>query len=78
MSMYPHFPNFVKTKLALDWSYQTGEPVFGPPAVVNGVVYIGSEDSYLYAFGASTAPAGNSGDSMRKMSSRMPQQLSTG
>ncbi len=42
------------SKLTLAWSYQSSEPVLGPPTVVNGVVYIGSEDSYLYAFDAST------------------------
>src|SRR6185312_14862275 len=41
-------------KLVLAWSYKTGEPILGPSTVVNGVVYIGSEDSYLYAFDASS------------------------
>ncbi|HEV2581604.1 MAG TPA: PQQ-binding-like beta-propeller repeat protein [Ktedonobacteraceae bacterium] len=40
--------------MALDWSYKTGGYVQSSPAVVNGVVYIGSNDGYLYAFEAST------------------------
>lgn len=39
--------------LQLDWSYQTGGPV-GLPAVANGVLYVGSEDTNLYALNAST------------------------
>jgi outer membrane protein assembly factor BamB len=38
-----------------EWNYATGGIVESSPAVANGVVYIGSEDSKLYAF-ASSAP----------------------
>ncbi len=40
--------------LRLDWSYQTGGPVTSSPAVVNGVVYVGSNDRNLYAVNATT------------------------
>ena len=40
--------------LQLDWSYQTGGPVFSSPAVAGGVVYVGSEDNNLYALNATT------------------------
>jgi outer membrane protein assembly factor BamB len=33
------------------WSYATGKPVQSSPAVANGVVYVGSEDGKIYAFG---------------------------
>jgi outer membrane protein assembly factor BamB len=32
------------------WSYETGNQLVATPAVVNGWVYIGSFDDYLYAF----------------------------
>ena len=32
------------------WSYQIGQPIVSSPAVAGGVVIIGSEDGYLYAF----------------------------
>jgi outer membrane protein assembly factor BamB len=32
------------------WSYATGNGVGASPAVVNGVVYIGSGDGNVYAF----------------------------
>ncbi len=35
------------------WNYQTGGAVYSSPAVVNGVMYIGSMDSNVYAFGPS-------------------------
>jgi cell division septation protein DedD len=34
------------------WSYRTGGFIFSSPAVVNGVLYIGSYDGYIYALGA--------------------------
>ena len=40
--------------LVLDWSYTTGYNVISSPAVVNGVVYVGSIDGNLYALSAST------------------------
>ncbi len=37
---------------ALLWKYRTGGPeVESSPAVVNGMLYIGSDDGNLYAFG---------------------------
>src|SRR6266498_3306955 len=36
------------------WSFATGDEVFSSPAVVNGVVYVGSYDGNLYALNAST------------------------
>jgi outer membrane protein assembly factor BamB len=36
---------------ALVWSYLTGGIVFSSPAVANGVVYIRSSDTKVYAFG---------------------------
>ena len=38
----------------LMWSYTTGGPVSSSPAVVNGVVYIGSSDGNIYALNATT------------------------
>ena len=40
--------------LTLKWSYTTGSTVYSSPAVVDGVVYIGSEDNNLYALNATT------------------------
>jgi uncharacterized repeat protein (TIGR01451 family) len=40
--------------LARKWTYATGAFVESSPAVVNGVVYIGSDDGNLYALNAST------------------------
>jgi outer membrane protein assembly factor BamB len=40
--------------IGLKWSYQTGDVVYSSPAVVNGVVYIGSEDFNVYALDART------------------------
>ena len=40
--------------LDLKWSYATGGAILGSPAVVNGVVYIPSYDSKLYALDATT------------------------
>ena len=39
-------------RLALKWSYKTGGPVLSSPAVVDGVVYIGSNDFNVYALDA--------------------------
>jgi outer membrane protein assembly factor BamB len=36
----------------LDWSYKTGDKIWGTAAVVDGTVYIGSFDKKLYAFNA--------------------------
>jgi outer membrane protein assembly factor BamB len=37
-----------------DWGYTTGNSVYSSPAVVNGVVYIGSGDGNVYALNAAT------------------------
>lgn len=37
---------------ALAWCHQVGDPVYGRPAVVDGVVYFGSTDGYAYALRA--------------------------
>jgi outer membrane protein assembly factor BamB len=36
------------------WSSVTGGPIYSSPAVVDGVVYVGSYDDHLYAFDAAT------------------------
>src|SRR5437899_13665 len=38
----------------LVWSFRTGGNVDSSPTVVNGVVYVGSEDGRVYALNAST------------------------
>jgi outer membrane protein assembly factor BamB len=44
--------------LDVAWAAATGNQVFSSPAVLNGRVYVGSEDGKLYAFNSSTgAPA---------------------
>jgi eukaryotic-like serine/threonine-protein kinase len=40
--------------LQLLWSYATRSQTESSPAVVNGVVYVGSDDSNVYALNAST------------------------
>ena len=35
----------------LIWSFRTFKEVYSSPAVVNGVVYVGSESGKMYAFG---------------------------
>src|SRR3989304_5363982 len=39
---------------ALKWTFATGAPIDSSPAVVNGIVYIGSRDHNLYALDAAT------------------------
>ena len=42
------------------WSYPTGGAMYSSPAMANGVLYIGSMDSHVYAFGtAATQPGLN-------------------
>ena len=41
-------------KLVLKWKYTTGSVFHSSPAVVNGVVYVGSVDHNVYALNAST------------------------
>ncbi len=36
------------------WTYQTGESIHSSPAVIDGTVYFGSRDSYIYALNAAT------------------------
>ena len=39
---------------SLAWKFPTGAAIWSSPAVVNGVVYFGSEDHYVYALNAKT------------------------
>jgi PGF-CTERM protein len=39
----------------LMWNYTTGDAVTSSPAVVNGVVYVGSGDGNVYALNAAAA-----------------------
>jgi outer membrane protein assembly factor BamB len=41
-------------KLAVLWTFQTGDAIEGAPAVVDGVVYVGSYDQHLYALDLAT------------------------
>ncbi len=34
-----------------DWSYQTNGPIYSSPAVADGMLFIGSDDGRVYAFG---------------------------
>jgi len=40
----------------LVWDYRTGGGVFSSPSIAGGVVFVGSYDSKVYAFGASFSP----------------------
>ena len=40
------------SRLSKLWSFATGSFIYSSPAVVNGVVYVGSEDHSLYALDA--------------------------
>jgi eukaryotic-like serine/threonine-protein kinase len=42
------------TNISLKWKYQTGGQVYSSPAIVNGMVYFGSNDKYIYALNAQT------------------------
>ena len=42
------------SKGLLTWSFTTGNTVFSSPAVVNGVIYVGSYDNNVYAINATT------------------------
>jgi eukaryotic-like serine/threonine-protein kinase len=44
----------VRPGSSLIWSYTTGGNVYSSPAVVNGIVYVGSEDGKIYAFDEAT------------------------
>ncbi len=41
--------NELKPPLSVAWKYKTGGPVDSSPIVVNGTVYVGSDDNRLYA-----------------------------
>lgn len=41
-------------KPSLKWKFKTGKAVKSSPIIVNGVVYIGSDDGHLYALDAAT------------------------
>jgi outer membrane protein assembly factor BamB len=41
-------------RLSLSWSYTTGNQVYSSPAVVNGVIYVGSLDNNVYALNAAS------------------------
>jgi len=49
----PAVPKFSKIK----WQFRTGAQLFSSPALLNGVVYIGSSDHFLYALDANTGTA---------------------
>ena len=38
----------------LKWSFQAGAPIHSSPAVANGLIYVGSQDSKFYALDANT------------------------
>ena len=44
----------VESSPRLLWRFQTGDDVWSSPAVVDGVVYVGSTDNYVYALDAET------------------------
>jgi outer membrane protein assembly factor BamB len=41
----------------LPWTFQTGSSIFSSPAIVDGVIYIGSLDGSLYALDSRSGPA---------------------
>ena len=43
---------------AAEWTYTTGDFVYSSPAVADGVVYTGSGDGNVYAFGLSGGTTG--------------------
>jgi outer membrane protein assembly factor BamB len=51
---------------ATKWAFKTGGPIVGSPVVADGVVYVASLDTYLYAVDAAT------GKEKWKFKSRMP------
>ncbi len=42
------------TNMELKWKFQTGGAVISSPTIVNGVVYVGSQDKNIYAIDANT------------------------
>lgn len=47
-------PGGILPKGEIRWTYTTGKAISSSPAVVDGIVYIGSRDSFVYAFKADT------------------------
>ena len=47
-------PPSVQTDTGMLWSHPTGDFVVNAPTVVDGVVYVGSDDNHVYALNAST------------------------
>ncbi len=43
-----------KEQTPLKWKFKTGDVVYSSPAVVDGVVYFGSDDNHLYAIDIKT------------------------
>jgi outer membrane protein assembly factor BamB len=51
---HPSTSSSVKTATSrLSWMYPTKGPVWSSPAVADGIVYVGSDDGYVYALNAS-------------------------
>ena len=44
----------VLPKGVVKWTFATGGAIHSSPAVVDGIVYVGSRDSYVYAIKADT------------------------
>ncbi|RQG87828.1 hypothetical protein EA462_13240 [Natrarchaeobius halalkaliphilus] len=44
----------VSDEPSVEWTFETGDDVWGSPVVVDGTVYVGSADNYLYALDASS------------------------
>jgi len=40
----------------LIWDYLTGDHIQSPPAVVNGILYFGGYDGFMYAFSEPNNP----------------------
>jgi outer membrane protein assembly factor BamB len=47
-------PGVVSPQGNLKWTFQTGDAIHSSPAVVNGIVYVGSRDYNIYALDAKT------------------------
>jgi outer membrane protein assembly factor BamB len=43
---------FGPSNLTLAWKFATGGSVISSPSVANGILYVGSQDKYIYALGA--------------------------
>ena len=42
----------------IQWSYKTNGAIYSSPAIVDGVVYVGSTDNNVYAIGSTTLATG--------------------